>query len=168
MKVRCFPLHPDTPQEGRFLKDLFGASPEKMAEMLEHLRQTAEALDLPFATRTMTYNSRLAQELGLWAEEKGKGDAFHSAAFDAYFAKGLNLADHQVLFDLVQGVGLSADEARVVLADHSYAEKVDRDWDDARLKGITAVPTFIMGQYKLVGAQSYENLVKLVQVNGLV
>ena len=164
---RAFPLHPETPEEGQLLEDLFRTSPEKIAGMVEHLRRTARDLGLPFAARARTYNSRLAQELGLWAMEKGCGDAFHRAAFTAYFVDGLNLAKHQVLLDLVREAGLPADEAEVVLSGRTYAEKVDRDWADSRFKGVTAVPTFIMGRHKLVGAQSFESLVELVSLNGV-
>jgi predicted DsbA family dithiol-disulfide isomerase len=164
---RAFPLHPETPEEGQLLEDLFRTSPEKIAGMVEHLRQTAQELGLPFTARTRTYNSRLAQELGLWSMEKGRGDAFHRAAFAAYFADGLNLAKHQVLLDLVQDVGLPSDEAEEVLSGRTYAGKVDRDWADSRFKGVTAVPTFIMGRHKLVGAQSFESLVELVRLNGV-
>ena len=165
---RAFPLHPETPEGGQLLEDLFRTSPEKIAGMMENLRRTAEGLGLPLAARTRTYNSRLAQELGLWAMEKGRGDIFHRAAFSAYFADGLNLAKHQVLLDLVQEAGLPADEAEAVLSGRTYAEKVDRDWADSRLKGVTAVPTFVMGRDKLVGAQSFEALVELVSLNGAV
>jgi predicted DsbA family dithiol-disulfide isomerase len=159
-------LHPETPEEGQLLGDLFKTSPEKMAGMLEHLRKTADDLGLAFAARTRTYNSRLAQELGLWAMDEGKGDAFHTAAFKAYFADGLNLAKHPVLIDLARNVGLPVKEAEEILSDRTYAEKVDKDWADSRLKGITAVPTFIMGQHKLVGAQNYESLADLATLYG--
>ncbi len=139
-----------------------------MAQMREHLRLTAEQLHLPFSERTKTYNSRLAQELGLWATDKGKGEEFHTSAFHAYFAHGLNLADHQVLLDLVRTVGLSEDEAEKVLLKRTYARKVDKDWEDARLQGITAVPTFVIGRQRLVGAHSYENLSEWVSFYGAV
>jgi len=136
--------------------------------MLEHLRRTAEELKLPFTTRSKTYNSRLAQELGLWAVEKGRGDAFHQAAFSAYFAQGLNLAEDQVLYDLVNTAGLPRNEAEEILAQRSYSSKVDKDWEDARLQGITAVPTFVMNGYTLVGAQSYGNICRWVEPLGVV
>jgi predicted DsbA family dithiol-disulfide isomerase len=134
--------------------------------MIEHLKTTAESLGLPFGPRTTTYNSRLAQELGLWAEDKGCGTPFHLAAFKAYFVDGLNLAKQAVLLDLVREVGLPVTEAEKVLTDRSYRQAVDRDWDESRLRGITAVPTFIMGQHKLVGAQQYESLSDLVTQYG--
>jgi predicted DsbA family dithiol-disulfide isomerase len=167
VRWRAFPLHPETPVEGQLLEDLFRTSPEKVAGMVEHLRKIAEELGLPFTARTRTYNSRLAQELGLWAIDKGRGDAFHTAAFKAYFDAGRNLAKHQVLLDLVRDAGLPVDEAGEILSHRSYAGKVDRDWEDARLKGVTAVPTFIMGQHKLIGAQNYESLAEMVSLNGI-
>ncbi len=136
--------------------------------MLEHLRRTAEELGLPFAARSKTYNSRLAQELGLWAEDKEKGEVFHKAAFYAYFAQGLNLAEHHVLYDLVDEAGLPRDEAHEVLSRRTYSPKVDKDWDDARSQGITAVPTFVMDGYTLVGAQSYENISRWIESLGTV
>jgi len=159
-------LHPETPQEGRLLADLFKTSPDKMAGMLEHLRRTADDLSLPFTARTRTYNSRLAQELGLWAMDKGKGDAFHAAAFKAYFAGGLNIGNHSVLIDLARNVGLPVEEAEEILSGRAYAEKVDQDWADSQVRGITAVPTFIMGRHKLVGAQNFESLADLVTLYG--
>ena len=60
--------------------------------MLARLRQVARELDLPFGERKMTFNSRLAQELGKWAEDQGRGDAFHHAVFLAYFQRGENIA----------------------------------------------------------------------------
>ncbi len=92
--------------------------------MLDHLKQIAAELDLPFGERSRTYNSRLAQELGLWAEDQGKGDAFHAAAFRAYFAEGKNLALRPVLHELAQAVGLPTNEAETVLKTRSYAHAV--------------------------------------------
>jgi predicted DsbA family dithiol-disulfide isomerase len=137
-----------------------------MVGMLEHLRKTANELGLPFAARTKTYNSRLAQELGLWAIDKGKGNAFHKAVFEAYFAGDLNLAKHSVLTGLARNVGLPVEEAEGILSGRVYAGKVDKDWADAQLRGITAVPTFVMGQHKLVGAQNFEILAELVTLYG--
>jgi len=136
--------------------------------MMAHLRATAEQLGLPFGARTRTYNSRLAQELGLWAEDQGKGDAFHLAAFRAYFADGKNIAKFPVLLELASSVGLSEENAKDVLVRRTYQEKVDKDWQYSRFQGITAVPTFLMGQHRLVGAQSYEALAELVTLYGAV
>lgn len=135
--------------------------------MLTQLRSTAGALGLPFGERTRTYNTRLAQELGLWAEDHGAGDPFHMAAFFAYFRDGQNLALLEILLNLAEGVGLARDQAESVLTNRTYKKNVDRDWQESRDKGITAVPTFVMGKHALVGAQPYEALVNLATINGV-
>ena len=135
--------------------------------MMGKLRKTAVDLGLPFGERERTYNSRMSQELGLWAESKNKGDAFHKAVFRAYFADGKNIAKVPVLLDLAESAGLPREEAASVLAKRAFKAEVDADWALSREKAITAVPTFVMKQDKLVGAQPYDMLEKLVTANGI-
>ena len=134
---------------------------------MAHLRATAEELGLPFCERTRTYNSRLAQELGLWAEGRGRGKEFHRAAFAVYFEKGKNLAKLPVLLELARESGLPEEEAREVILHRTHRERVDRDWEYARFHGITAVPTFLMSRHRLVGAQKYETLAELFTFYGI-
>jgi len=139
---------------------------EKVSALVEHLNQTAGKLGLPFGERTKTFNSRRAQELGLWAEHLQKGDVFHMKAFEAYFVHGRNLADHDVLIDLAVQSGLSETDAETVLTTRSFARHVDSHWQEAQKLGITAVPTFICGFNRVVGAQSYQVLSELIQAAG--
>lgn len=157
-----FPLHPETPAAGLSLVELFRSSPEKVAAMVADLCRTAELLGLPFGARTATYNSRLAQELGIWADDQGRGEQFHHAAFRAYFGEGANLAREEVLVSLARKVGLSASDAEKILAERTYRHRVDQDWNQARELAITAVPTFLAGERRLVGATGYNALVRLV------
>jgi predicted DsbA family dithiol-disulfide isomerase len=121
--------------------------------MLAHLRQVAARLDLPFGQRTMTFNSRFAQELGKWAEEQGRGDQFHRAAFRAYFAEGQNIGDREVLAAAARSAGLSDRKAREVIDSRAYKQAVDDDWQYSTRSGVTAVPTFQLDGDRLVGAQ---------------
>ncbi|OQY14518.1 MAG: hypothetical protein B6I30_00350, partial [Desulfobacteraceae bacterium 4572_187] len=102
MKWRAFPLHPNTPKEGLTLEQLFAGTPLDIDTMMKSLREKAAELGLPMGNRLKTYNSRLAQELGKWAESKKAGDAFHTAAFKAYFVDGKNIAKLAVLLDLAE------------------------------------------------------------------
>ncbi len=88
------------------------------------------------------------------------------AAFRAYFADSINLALIPNLLKLAKDIGLPQEEAEKVLTSRSFKDAVDQDWAESRFKSITAVPTFIMNNHKLVGAQSYKNLVQLVTENG--
>lgn len=166
MEWKAFPLHPNTPQQGLSLEELFNAPSEKINAMVARLKDTATSLGLPFGERTKTYNSRLAQELGLWAEELNRGEAFHRAAFESYFVHGENLADREVLLGLAAKADLPGPEADTIIETRSYSEKVDAHWQDAHQLGITAVPTFLMGFNRVVGAQSYEALSDLALMAG--
>ena len=158
MHWTAFPLHPDTPLQGMSLEDLFAGRDVDMAAALARLRQVAAAEGLPFGYRRYTYNSRLAQELSKWAEEKGRGNVFHDLAFRTYFADGRNIAQRSVLIDLAAAAGLPPAEAEAVLAARRYAAAVDADWKRSREMNISAVPTFCVGNRRLVGAQSFEKL----------
>ena len=111
----------------------------------------------------MTYNSRRATELSKWAEVQGHGEAFHAAIFHAYFAKGLNIGDGEVLKKICRDLGLDPVEAQRVLAEGAFRKAVDDDWAYSRELGVTAVPTFRTGGKVVVGAQPYGVLEKLVK-----
>jgi predicted DsbA family dithiol-disulfide isomerase len=154
-------LHPETPEEGRTLEELFAGRDFDIPSMLDHLKRVAADCGLPFGMRSRTYNSRRAQELGKWAESLGKGEEFHLAAFKAYFADGLNIAEIPVLVELAESVGLKG--AEEVLSKGAFKEAVDDDWKYSRDCGITAVPTFIANGRRLVGAQPYNVLEELIK-----
>ena len=124
-------------------------------------RMTAEGL--PYGERTMTYNSRLAQELGKWADTQPGGDAIHDALFRVYFVEARDISRPAVLLDVVQQVGLPVDDAREVLERRTFKDAVDADWALSRKYGISGVPTFVAGGYGVVGAQPYEALEALVR-----
>lgn len=129
--------------------------------MAQH-KQIATEEGLAFGDRKKTYNSRLAQELGKWAEENSKGDAYHRAVFHAYFAEGQNIGAIAVLLDLVERIGLPPVEAQKILESRKFRHVVDMDWGRSYALGVTAVPTFFMGRQSLVGAQPYHILERFV------
>ena len=58
---------------------------------------------LPYnADRTMSYNSRLAQELAKWAEGKGKAEQIANALFRAYFVDVKNIGKPDVLTKIAE------------------------------------------------------------------
>ena len=158
-----FPLHPDTPAEKLPLKDLFAGRGFDLEAMHARMKGLMDAEGLPYSRRTHTYNSRLAQELAKWADSQPGFESIHNALYRAYFVDGRNIGDPEVLIDIAQSVGLSADAAREVLADRTFKDAVDADWEESRRRGITGVPGFIAGKYKVVGAQPYNVLADLVR-----
>jgi len=134
---------------------------------MEQLIRTAGELGLPFGQREKTFNSRLAQELGKFAEQQQKGEAFHNAAFRAYFADGLNIGLQSTLVELGASVGLPEEKVQEILEQRLFKEAVDKDWTRSHQMGVTAVPTFMMNGTSLVGAQPYEKLVQMMEAHGV-
>jgi len=158
-----FPLHPETPAEGLALADLFAGRGLDIKAMHAQMKARMDAEGLPYGERTHTYNSRLSQELGKWADTQPGGEAFHDAMFRAYFVEARDISRPEVLLEIAQSVGLPADAAREVLEKRTYKAAVDADWKLSRQYGITGVPTFVAGRHGVVGAQPYAALEQLVK-----
>jgi predicted DsbA family dithiol-disulfide isomerase len=161
-----FPLHPDTPQAGRSLEDLFAGRGYDVPKMQAQMRARMQAEGLPYGNRSMTYNSRLAQELGAWADGQPGGEAIHDALFRAYFVDARDISDPEVLVEIAASVGLPAAQAREVIEKRTHKAAIDADWEKSRRYGVTGVPTFVIGSNGVVGAQPYEALEALVKQAG--
>jgi predicted DsbA family dithiol-disulfide isomerase len=163
----AFPLHPETPDGGMTLEELFAGKPMDIKKATARLKQVADELGLPLGQRKRTYNSRLAQELAKWAELEGKGNAFHEAVFRAYFVDGKNIGRVDELVNLAKSIGLSEKKASSVVELRTFKEAVDSDWRRSHALGITGVPTFVVDQQVTVGFQPYEELEKFLRSCGI-
>ena len=157
-----FPLHPETPADGVTLEELFAGRDVDMDGMHNRMKGLMDEEGLPYNRRSHTYNSRLAQELGVWADTQDGGADIHDALFKAYFVDGRNIGDVEVLVEIAAANGLDADTARGVLENRSCKEQVDENWNRSRQYGVTGVPTYVAGGRSVVGAQSYEVLTQLL------
>jgi predicted DsbA family dithiol-disulfide isomerase len=154
----AFPLYPEMLEKGLTFDALFGDKNADISKMMIILKRIANRLGLPFGEPKITYNSRLAQELGKWAESKGKGHEFHKAVFYAYFVKGQRIDEMQVLVRVAESVNLNVKDAQKIIQDRTYREAVDLNWKRSYELSITEVPTFLCNHQVLVGAQPYETL----------
>jgi predicted DsbA family dithiol-disulfide isomerase len=160
-----FPLHPDTPPEGRDLATYFRARGFDVEAAHKRMAGLMAAEGLPFHPGMRAYNSRLAQELGKWGDAQGTV-AIHDALYRAYFVDGKDISRVDELVAIAAGAGLPADEARRVLEERSFRDAVDADWERARELGVTGVPTYVCEGRGVVGAQPYEVLEQLVHAAG--
>ena len=140
-----------------------GIDPE---DAYQRMKGLMDAEGLPYGKRTHSYNSRLAQELGKWADTQPGGEAIHDALYRAYFVDARNIGDPEILVEIAQAAGLSGDEARAVLNERRFKDAVDADWAKSHAYGVTGVPTFVAARYGVVGAQPYEVLEQLLDKAG--
>jgi len=156
-----FPLHPDTPANGLLLTELFAGRAIDIEAIHARLKSLMEAEGLQFNARTHTYNSRLAQELAK------AFDSLRDPLYKAYFEDARNIGDIEVLVNVAQASGRPAEEARLVVTERTHRAAVDADWEEARRYGITGVPSFVVGNQKVVGAQPYEILERFLIAAGV-
>ena len=167
MKLIHFPLHPETPAQGQLLEDLFAGRDVDINAMYMRMKGLMDAEGLEYGPRTHTYNSRLAQELGKWADQQAARakdySAIHDALYRAYFVDGQNIGNVDVLLAVAEKAGLPGEDVRDVVTTRSAQKAVDADWEKSKQYGVTGVPTFVAGGYGLVGAQPYDALEQLMQ-----
>ena len=166
LQYRHFPLHPETPAEGLSLEALFAGRNIDLEAVHLEMQQRMAHEGLPYGARTMTYNSRRAQELAKWAEQERGDHAIHNALYQACFVDNVNLAEINSLVGLATRLGLSAVDARDALTTGRFRDAVDADWDRSRALGISSVPTFVTENRGLVGARSYEELAAFLASSG--
>ncbi len=66
-----------------------------------------------------------------------------------------------------QGRGHDIAGIHEVLKIRAFRPAVDADWELSAELQISAVPTFILNQSRLVGAYTYEEFVRLMESNGV-
>jgi predicted DsbA family dithiol-disulfide isomerase len=157
-----FQLNPDMPREGMdratYLEAKFGGrmNAARAYAQVEAAAERAgikmEVAKVPFASNTLD-----AHRLIHWAGIEGKQNAMVDALFRAYWQECRNIGDSATLAEIAGEVGLDAAAiARLLSSDADRDDIAARD-ADARQKGVTAVPTFLIAQqYVVSGAQPPE------------
>ena len=142
-------------------------SKERIAAGRSHFEKLAAEAGLSVSERTHWYDSVPAHEGSIWARQFGKADEFKRAVLAAYFSDGKNIGSADVLVDLANSIGLDGENLREALVNHQFLENVEAEFAEARMLGVTSVPTFIAGGYALVGAHPYESFHKLMAAIGV-
>jgi predicted DsbA family dithiol-disulfide isomerase len=155
---RAFELHPGVPPEGQVIP----FSPERRAAGRRNFERLADEAGLEYGPRDHWYDSQPAHEATVWAGEHGRADELKRAVFRAYFVHDRNIGSPEVLAELAAGIGLDGADLRAALAAGRHRAAVQEQFEEARMVGVTAVPTFVAGGFALVGAHPIETLRKLL------
>ena len=166
LRWRPFQLQPDMPAGGRDFREVlerkFGGW-DRARRMFDRIRELGSELGLTFDFDAIEAapNTADAHRLVLWAQNRGRGDATATALFRAYFSKGRNVSDADVLVDCAAAAGLDADAARTLLDGDDYADAVRESQAQAQRRGITGVPCYVFGdRHAVTGAQPTEVFVE--------
>jgi predicted DsbA family dithiol-disulfide isomerase len=132
-------------------------SPETRRATWTRIQAMAEEAGFSMKPPELLTNSRPALEAAEFAAELDKGEAFEERVYRAYFNEGLNIGQPGVVADLPADVGIERGELRNAIESKRYAMRIKNNAVIAHNRNVDdGVPTFFIGAYPLVGAQSVD------------
>lgn len=154
-----FQLNPDMPKGGvdqvEYLAGKFGGRQraiQAMLQVVEHAKKAGAEINMDRVTRLP--NTLDAHRVIHWAGIEGKQTPMVARLFRAHWRDGEDIGDPATLARLAGEVGMDASAVARLLASDADAEDIAARDYDARKKGVTAVPTFLIAQqYVVSGAQ---------------
>ena len=124
----------------------------------------AERLGVTMRFPPVKPRTRLAHEAAHWARAQGRFDDYHNEVFRAFFERGQDIGDIEVLIAIALKLELDGDSLRQALTSHVLVASVLADERDAARLGVSGVPAFVADRRAaLSGVQPVENLKKLVE-----
>ena len=155
---RAFELRPEPAPmpdpKGAYLQNIWTNSVQPLAERL----------GIPMKMPPVKPRTRLTHEAAHWARAQGRFEDYHDEIFRAYFERGEDIGEVDVLDAIALRLDLDKDSLREALTSHEFIPSVLEDERDAARIGVTGVPAFIANRKAaLTGVQPVENLRKLVE-----
>ena len=164
-----FQLNPDMPPQGMdrriYLEQKFGGK-QPAAAAYAKIIQYAEDIDLKIdvAAISRTPNTVDAHRLIYWAGQEGRQSEVIDLLFQAFLCDGKDISDINVLKDIAQTAGLQVDAIHRLLTGDADKNEIRARDAHSRKMGVTAVPTFIVGNRHVVeGAQPPELWINVIE-----
>ena len=147
-----FPLHPDTPVEGRSMAEFYATRGIDPEQSYQRMKQLMDAEGLPYGTAHphLQQPARAgAWQVGRYARPAGKRS---TTGCTRRISSMRRTSPMSICWSISPpSVGLPADEARAVLDERRFKDAVDADWEKSHRYGVTGVPTFVAARYGVVG-----------------
>ena len=167
---KSFQLNPDLKTDTslnvtEYLADIKGITIDHARQMNDQVTQMAAEVGLAYDfDKAVVANSFDAHRFAHLAKQNGLGDEAEEILFRSYFTEGKNIADHTILTDLGEEIGLDKAETEQTLTTNKYAVNVQQDIAQAQQLGIRGVPFFVMdNKYGVSGAQAVPVFLQTLQ-----
>jgi predicted DsbA family dithiol-disulfide isomerase len=145
---------PTLDPKGEYLHKLWGSAVYPLAEQL--------GIDIKLPP--VQPRSRRAHQAAHWARRHGKFREYNDAVFRAFFQRGEDIGNSDVLTRLASDMALDGDELREALDNDLHLENVLADEREAKKLALRGVPAFIANRkIALSGVQSMESLEKFAE-----
>jgi predicted DsbA family dithiol-disulfide isomerase len=154
-ELRPYPNKTLKPEE-HYLQSTWKQSVFPMAEQL--------GIDIVLPSVSPQPHTHLAFEGYQYAKDQGKGNEYNDRMLRAFFQEDQDIGDIARLTRLAGEIGLDEKEYREALETRKYKESHQQALQHAyKESGITAVPTFIIGDTKVPGIRSKETLEQIIE-----
>lgn len=132
---------------------------EAKGKIFRVARETGVALRAPERWLDSSY----ALEGAEFAREQGKFQEYHDTVFAAIFEEGVDIGDLSTLLALAESIGLSGEKLEQALMTGALTSKVKENEAEAATFGVVGYPTFLLGEFPLIGIQPAETMRLLIQ-----
>lgn len=138
-----------------YLSEIKGFPMSQIMQMHDNLIQVGKNAGIDFNFDDVKVsNSFKSQMLVQLAKEKGKANEMEELLFEAYFILGKDIDDVEVLSEIGEKLGFSAEEIINAIESPELKNLVNQDIEEASNLGIRGVPFFVFNQkYAISGAQ---------------
>ena len=170
IRYRSFLLNPDLPAQGvdrrEYLDRKFGGS-QQYDRIVEALVFTGKGEGINFALDKIkrTPNSANSHRLVRLAQTVGRQHEAVEVLFTAYFERGLDIGNTEVLVRLAEEAGIERGMAYAHLSSENDVNAVYTENARMHRLGITGVPCYIFNETRAIaGAQEPDILVKMLDM----
>ncbi|MGH2626517.1 MAG: DsbA family oxidoreductase, partial [Anaerolineales bacterium] len=157
---RHIEIHPETPLDG-IPRASLGVGYYSQAWL--HVERLAAERGIPIHPSPLLVNTSFALIATEYARAQGRFAAFHDAVFRAYWLEGQNIGALKVLGALAKQVGLDPAGLTTYFKAGAWVAALEAQRRSAADHRVTGVPTVVIAESVIVGAQPYEVLREAVR-----
>jgi len=150
-------IHPEIPPQG-----VKRAKTPRLNQIVQNIAEMSGEDGFEIKLPGIIANSRLSLEASEFAKTKNRFKEFHNGIYEAYFLRGENIGNRDVILRVGEKAGLPIKELEECLEHRSMLKKIEENKRDAEKSLVLGVPTFIFGNFPLHGVQSLESLRKII------
>ncbi len=166
---KSFQLDPELKNEDNLSLDAYLAqrkdvSMEKASAMNRIVLQKAAKVGLNYnLDKVIPSNTHKAHQLAHFAKKHGVQSKTGELLFRSYFIDGKNVDNVPNLLQLVEELGLSAEEFKIALDRRTYVTDVKADIEEAKEIGIRMVPYFLVNRkYAISGTYNSQTFTDIL------
>ncbi|SHG52698.1 DsbA family oxidoreductase [Halobaculum gomorrense] len=141
---------------------------DQVRENVQRLREEYDADEMLAFDEVHDADSWDAQQAALYVKQSADSETFRSfydAILEAHWEDGREIDDLDTLVELAESVGVDGGEIRDAVDDETLAEELESQFDAARERGVTGVPTFVADGHAARGAVPPSHLQRLLEAN---